>query len=137
MDDQQVAGARGLHLELELTVRLLEHQLVLGGGRAEPVPPYLVLAPQLVVDEVEEVRRVRGPRAARGRAGHDVGQLGAGAEMAKAQLIDLVAVEVDRVGEQLGVGGNRPHPEVHIALVGRHLVDIQQHFVGSARNTTT
>ena len=46
-----------------------------GGGRAEPVPPDLVLPPQLVVHGVEEVRRVRRPGPAGRRPRHDVGQV--------------------------------------------------------------
>ncbi len=120
---------RRLHLELELAVRLVQHQLVGGGGCPDPVPPDLVLPPQLVVDEVEEVRRVRRPRPAGRRPRHDVGQVPTRSQVAEPQLVDLVAVEVHRVRHQRRVRGDGPEPQFHVVGVAGELVDVEQQLV--------
>ena len=62
---------------------------------ADPVPPDLVRPVGVVVHGVEEPRRVRAPGAAVVAAGHhvvEVVEVGAGAQVAEPQLVDLVAV---------------------------------------------
>ena len=128
-DHHQLAGPGRVQHELELLVRLLQHQPVLGGGRAHPVPPDLVLPPHVVVHGVEEVRRVRRPGATDGRSRHDVGQVLTRGQVAEAQLVDLVTVEVHRVGEQRGVRGDRPLTQLHVVRVPDKLVDVEQQLV--------
>ena len=70
---------------------------------------------RLVVDGVEEPLRVGAPGAAVVAAGHAVGQVLAGAQVAEAQLEDLVAGGVDAVGEQVLVRADERQAEVEVA----------------------
>ena len=137
-DHEEVPGARGVHLDLELAVGLLEHQLVRRGGRSDPVPPHLVLPPQVVVDQVEEVRRVRRPGTA-GRGPRDgvVVQVPAGRQVAEPQLVDLVTVEVHGVGEHRAVRRDGPQSEVGVVRVAGQDVDVEEELRVAAVMTTT
>ena len=78
----------GRHVDLELAVRVLHDQHVVGGRCAEAVPPDLVLAPQVVVHDVEERRGVGRPGAGGRAARQDVRELRPGRQVAEAQLVD-------------------------------------------------
>jgi hypothetical protein len=113
-------------LELEPLVRLLEHQLVVGTG----VPSscrHTWWAGRLVVHGVEEVRRVGAPRAAV-VAARTRRQVLAGVEVAEAQLVDLVAGAVHRVGQQVLVRADQRQAELEVA----GLVDEQRWCRGAA-----
>ena len=99
-EHEQTATPGRPDVELEPLVRLVEHQHVLVVRRPERVPPHLERPVGLVVHRVEEVRRVRAPGAAVVGAGHHVGQILAGLEVAEPQLVDLVARPIHRVGQQ-------------------------------------
>ena len=125
-DHDEVAGAAGGDVDLELLVRVLHDQHVVGRRRAEPVPPDLVLAPQVVVHDVEEGRRVGRPGAQGCGAGDDVREITPGRQVAEAQLVDLVAVVVDAVREHRRVGRDRPDTEVDVVGLTDHLVHVEQ-----------
>ena len=73
-------------------------------GGPQHVPPHLVRPEGVVVHGVEEGRRVRRPGAAVVGVRDLVGEVGAGAEDRGSAGVDLVARQVDRVGQQPPVG---------------------------------
>ena len=122
----QAAGARRADADLELLVRLLQHQHVLVGRCADPVAPHLVGAVGLVVHRVEEVRRVGAPRSAVVGPRHDVGQVLAALQVPPSELVDLVAGAVDRVGEQSFVRTDHCQAELQVARVVGQEVGVEQ-----------
>jgi hypothetical protein len=102
------------------------HEDVVGDGGADAVAPHLEGPVGLVVDGVEEPLRVGRPGGAVVGAGHLVGEVLAGAQVAEAQRVDLVAVGVDRPGEQVLVGADEGQPELQVVDTVGHGVDIQQ-----------
>ena len=118
-DHHQLAAAGRVQHQLELLVRLLQHQLVGRGRRADPVPPDLVLPPHLVVDECRRSTPSRPTTHRRARTAARRPQVRPGGQVAEAQLVDLVAVEVHRVGHQRRVRGDAPEPQLHVVGVAR------------------
>ncbi len=125
-DHDQPAAAGRADIQLEALVRLVEHDHVLGVRRPDRVPPDLEGAVGLVVHRVEEVRRVGTPRAAVVAAGHRVGQVLAAVEVAEAELVDLVAGPVHRVGEQALVRADHRQTELEVAGIVGQEVGIEQ-----------
>ena len=103
-------------VELEPLVGLLEHQHVVGAGRCRSGAASTWYGPVgVVVHGVEEPLRVRAPGAAVVAAGDRVGEVLAGAQVAEAELEDLVAGGVDAVGEQVLVRADERQAEVEVA----------------------
>ncbi len=107
-----VTAPGAAHLHLEPLVGLLDHEHVVGDRAADPVPPHLERPVRLVVHRVEEPRRVGAPGAAVVAARHELVEVGAGAQVAEPQLVDLVAVAVDRPGQQVLVRADDGHAQL-------------------------
>jgi hypothetical protein len=127
------AAAGGPHDDVEALVLLGEHQHVPRGIGADVVPPHLVPPVGGVGHDVEQRARVRRPRQP------VVGPFDplrrgvrAAGQVPDPQLVDLVAVEVDRVGEQGAVGADLAHAELHVPAatlrVLQQQVLIEQHL---------
>ena len=123
-------AAGGLDLQLEPPVLLLPDLRVVVLRRAEDVAPHRVRPVGLVQGRVEQSGAVGRPGQAVVRPGQDVGQVGAGAEVAHPQLVDLVAVVVDGVGQQPAVRARFPDAELEEVVPGREHVLVQDHLVG-------
>ena len=122
-----VPAAGQPEVQLEALVGLVEHQHVVGGVGADPVPPDLARPVGLVVHGVEEPQRVGAPGSAVVAAGDLVGQVLPGAQVAEAQLEDLVAGGVDAVGEQVLVGADQGQADVEVAGSEILLRDVEEH----------
>src|SRR5215472_2021211 len=132
LDEDERPAPGGAHGDLEPLVGLLEHKRVLGGAGADVVPPHLVRAVEPVGDGVEHRPRARRPGQRVVAAFHPLRQVGPGCQVTDAQLVDLVAVEVDRVGEQQPVRADLADAERHVARVAGGVVKqqvlIEQHL---------
>ena len=121
-------------MQLEGLVGLAEHEHVVGDVAAQPVPPDLVGAVGVVVDGVEELAGVGAPGAPVVAARHLVGQVLAGAQVAEAQPVDLVAGGVDGVGQQPLVGADQGQPELEVAAAGVEGADVEDDLVVDRRS---
>ena len=140
---QDVRAAAGRpHDDVEALVLLGEHQHVLGGIGADVVPPDLVRPVGGVGHDVEHRARVRrpgqpvvGPPDPLRQPGRGRGVSAAG-QVPDPQLVDLVAVEVDRVGEQGAVGADLAHAELHVPAAALRVLQqqvlVEQHLRGGA-----
>ena len=107
VDDDPLAAAAQLDVDVEPLVGLLEDQGVVGLGGAQIVAPHPVRAHRLVGGDVEQRAVVVRPRrAAPGDVVNDVGGVDAGVEVADAQRVLLAAVDVGAPGQQLLVGAD-------------------------------
>ena len=129
--DQHVRAAAGApHGQVEPPVLLAEHQRVLAGPGAQHVPPDLVRPVLGVGDDVEQRTRVGRPGQPVVGALDPLRQVGSAGQVADAQLVELVPVEVDGVGQQPPVRADLPDAEPEIAAAGRvqQQVLVQQHL---------
>ena len=118
-----VLGVR--HLQEEVLVVLLEHQLVFLLPGAEPVAPQLVGAHGGIGSGVEEGAAVVGPGRAVVGVLDGLEMVGAGAHVAEAEGEALGPGGVDRVGQQgvVGADGERAQGEELVTLGLRVLVE--------------
>ena len=121
----EVAAAGQPGADLEALVGLLQHQHVVGDRGADPVPPHLERPVGRVVHGVEEPGGVGAPGAAVVGARHRLGEVLAGAQVAEAELEDLLPGEVHGVGEQVLVGTDLTQAEVEIVRTLREQVLVQ------------
>ena len=124
-EDDEALALGQLDAELEAFVVLLEDQHVSRGRRAEHVAPHLVWAHGLVRPDVEERPAVRRPGRTVVNAVEDVLEVSPTREVTKAQLVELVAGDVHRVGEDVLVRASFNEPELEIFVALGELVDIQ------------
>ena len=89
------------------------------------MPPYLVWAHRGIGPGVEEGPAVRRPGGAVVDAGHDVGQVGASAEIAEAKLVQLRAIDVLRVGDRVLVRASLDVAELEIFVAFGQLVGVE------------
>src|SRR4029450_783917 len=108
-----------------------------GGGRparsyrspvAERVPVDLVRPPRGIRHPKEEGTRVHSPHAALVDPGDHIRKIIATRQISEAQLVDLVAGTVDRVGEQPTVRADRTYAELYVRRGTRDLVQIEEHL---------
>jgi hypothetical protein len=110
--DQHVCpAAGGPHHQIEALVVLGEDEDIVLRFGAELMPPDLVGTVQGVGDDVEERPRAGRPGQLVVGALDALGQVGAAGQIAHPELVDLVAVEIDRVREQPPVGADLADPE--------------------------
>ena len=124
-DQHRVPAAARPQGQLEALVRLGQHELVLRDRGPEPVPPHLTGPERLVVDGVEERRRVGAPGAAVVAARDHLGEVLAGPEVAEPQGEHLVAGGVHRVGEQVLVRAHQGHAQVQVAALVGERADVE------------
>ncbi len=132
-DDDVTAGARAPDRGVEALVVLLVHELVLVGGRPEPVAPDLPRAHGVVGSHVEARAVVVRPGQAVVHVGDDVGQVVAGREVAEAELVALAPCDVDGVRETRVVGADREAAEREVVVPGGELVLVEQHLLAGRR----
>ncbi len=137
LDQQPRPAPGGPHGQLEPFVVLPVHERVLLRRGTQFVPPDLVRPVRLVGDHVEQGPGIGGPGQAVVGAFDALGEIGAGGEVADAELVDLVAVEVGRVGQVAPVRADLADPQLGVAAAGGRLgeqqVDVQQHLAGAVR----
>ncbi len=125
--DHDVALAAGqAHPDVEALVRLLEDHGVLGGLRADPVPPDPVRPPGLVHGRVEHGGAVQGPRAAGVGVRDLVRQRGPGGQVLDPQREPLVAGEVGGVGQPALVRAGAERAEAEELVADGQLVAVEQ-----------
>ena len=125
--DHEVALAAGqAHPDVEALVRLLEDHGVLGGLRADPVPPDPVRPPGLVHGRVEHGGAVQGPRAAGVGVRDLVRQRGPGGQVLDPQREPLVAGEVGGVGQPALVRAGAERAEAEELVADGQLVAVEQ-----------
>ena len=124
-----------MQLELEAVVEVLEDQHVGVDGRPEDVAPDLERPVGVVVHHVEEGRRVGGPGTAVVGAGHDLVEVEPGAQVAEAEGVDLVALEVDRPREPPAVRADLDQALLGVRRAARvvHDLKVEQEVLGSVR----
>ncbi len=104
LDQHESSRTGAADVEEEAFVVLAEHEVVIAGRRAEPVPPDLVGTQRRVGPHVEARTFVVGPGQPVGHVVDDVGEVGASLEVAEVQRVPLTAGDVGGVGEQPVVG---------------------------------
>jgi hypothetical protein len=125
LDEDERAAAAGSHEGLEPFVVLGEYADVVPGGGADVVPPHLVRPVDGVDDRVEDRTRVGRPGQPVVAALYPFRPVGPGGQVADAELVDLVAVEVGRVGEQPPVRADLPDAERHVIPAAVRVVQQQ------------
>ena len=115
LDEHVRPAASGPHGEVETLVLLAEHQGVPVRRGVQLVAPDLVRAVLGIGDDVEQRSRVGRPGQAVIGAVDTLGQVRAAGQIADPQLVGLVTVEVDRVGQQPPVRADLTDPEGDIA----------------------
>jgi hypothetical protein len=133
VDEDEALRAGQFDADPEALVRLLVHDLVVGGRRAERVPPDPVRAPRVVDREVEQRRTVGRPRRAVERVLDLVGQHLAGGQVLDPQREALVAGEVGGVRETPAVRRDVEGTErEELGVAGQH-VAVEQHLLAGQR----
>ena len=137
LDQQPRPAAGGPHGQLEPFVVLPVHQRVVLRRGTQFVPPHLVRPVRLVSDHVEQGPGIGRPGQAVIGAFDALSEIGAGGEVADAELVDLVAVEVDRVGQVAPVRADLAHPQLRVTAgggrIGEEQVVVQQHLAGAVQ----
>ena len=132
-DHQEAVGAGAADAHPEPAVGLVEDQLVLGLGGAEPVPPDLVGAPGVVDGRVVEVGALAVPGGTPDDAGDLVGQQLSAGEVLDTDRVALVAGDVGGVGQQAGVRAHRGAAEREEVVPLGERVQVQQQLLARER----
>ena len=129
-EDDVALALRQLDAELETLVILLEDEHVAADGRAQLVPPDLVRAHRLVRADIEECLAVGRPGRAVIDVVEDVWKVPPGRQVAEAHLVELVAGEVDRVGEDVLVLAVLDVTELEVVVTLGQLVAVELDLLG-------
>jgi len=131
--DEDVATATGAtEGDIEALVVVAEHEHVVGGIGAERVSPHRVRAHRRVGPRVEDRAAVVGPGESVVHVGNDVGELGAGGEVAEAQLVALAAGRVDRVRSDHVRGVELEVADFQEGVARGELVDVEHDLLVAA-----
>ena len=114
-----------------MLVVFLQHEHVIGSRGPEPVAPDLVRAHRRVRPDVEEGPAVGCPGGAVIDAVHHVIQVPTRRQIAKAQLVQLSAVDVGGVRDQVLVGASLDITQLEIVMSTSELVGVEDDFLGS------
>ena len=129
-EDDVTLALRQLDAELEALIVLLEDEHITADGRAQLVPPDLVRAHRLVGADIEECLAVGRPGRAVIEVVEDVWEVPPGRQVAEAHLVELVAGEVDGVGEDVLVRAVLDVPELEIVVARGQLVPVELDLLG-------
>ena len=129
-DDDPILLHRNAHAHAKADVRLFIQKLCCFRIVAQPVIIGIVGAPVFIGQAVNNAFAVVGPDDVRQRAGDDVFQLCAGAQIADMQLKPFAAIIVIGIGQQLAIGADFSTAKAEILFAIGQFVFVEDQFVG-------
>ena len=136
-DEDVPLGLRELDAHLVALVLFLGDENVIARLGAQPVPPDLERPHRLVRPDVEERPAVRGPRGAVVDAVDHIVAVVTRTQVAKAQRVQLGAVDVHGVRDEALVGAALHVAELEVLVARRQLVAVEHDLLGRVHRTST